>query len=224
MRIVGALLAAVAFVVTAPALADDQQPDVNYDCALFDECGQTAPGAVTEPTGVKPAVRSSGNVRGGFTMRREPVEAATVTRPTSAPGKARPTGKTTKLATSKPAMPSGRAQAESVRAAQQITFVSGSAELQPSARLVADKLAATMKRPDKASVRFRLEGHTDAVGSRETNLELSKRRAQAVAAYLASQGVDPRRLDAVGYGFDQPLAGTSKFASANRRVVAKVVN
>lgn len=221
MRNVAMLLAAAAFVAAAPAWAD-QQADVNYDCALFEECGDTAPAATGDPAGTKPAVRSSGNVRGGFTMRREPVE---TTKPVIAPiAKGKTTGKSAKLTPSKPAMPSGRAQAESVRAAQQITFVSGSADLQQSAKLVADRLATTMKRPDKASVRFRVEGHTDAVGSRESNLDLSKRRAQAVVAYLALQGVDTTRLEAVGYGFDQPLAGTSKFASANRRVVAKVVN
>lgn len=214
------LIGAASILAISPASA--QQADVNYDCALFEECGDSTAPTATDPSGTKPAVRSSGNVRGGFTMRREPTAAA---KPAVTTGtKARPTTKGAQIATPKPVSPAGRAQAESIRAAQQITFVSGSAQLQPSARLVADKLAATMKRPDKASVRFRIEGHTDAVGSRETNMELSKRRAQAVVAYLASQGIDTKRLEAVGYGFDQPIIGYSKFASANRRVVAKVIN
>lgn len=66
----------------------------------------------------------------------------------------------------------------------------------------------------------RVEGHTDAEGSRAYNLDLSFRRARSVLEYLVSRGVDRRRLSHVGLGGQQPLAeGRSPEASAlNRRV------
>lgn len=209
------LAAGGAIALTAPAFADAGPADVDYDCALYDECGTAGE-------------QDAGDVRGGFTMRRgQEAQVAAVT-------KTAPTARTTvstkpaqaNIATPKraTAVGSGKSQAASDRAAQQITFVSGSAQLEPSAKLVVQKLASAMLRPEKVSTRFVIEGHTDAVGTRDSNLDLSKRRAYAVASYLNTLGVDGKRLDVVGLGFDRPLAGQSKFSAANRRVVAKIVN
>jgi outer membrane protein OmpA-like peptidoglycan-associated protein len=65
-----------------------------------------------------------------------------------------------------------------------------------------------------------IEGHTDAVGSDEYNLGLSKRRAQAVRDFLASQGVVEGRLSSEGYGESRPVAdnGTDEGRQKNRRV------
>ena len=62
-----------------------------------------------------------------------------------------------------------------------------------------------------------IEGHTDAQGNREFNVELSKRRAQAVADYLTELGVPADRLEVKGFGPDRPR---SNAASDNRRVEA----
>ncbi|MBO9675464.1 MAG: OmpA family protein [Sphingobacteriaceae bacterium] len=67
---------------------------------------------------------------------------------------------------------------------------------------------------------LKLAGHTDNTGSRELNLRLSKERAEAVRAYLVSQGANASRIEATGYGPDQPIA-TNKTAAGrqqNRRV------
>jgi outer membrane protein OmpA-like peptidoglycan-associated protein len=65
-----------------------------------------------------------------------------------------------------------------------------------------------------------LEGHTDSTGSEAYNLDLSNRRAQAVADYLATQNVNPARFSITGYGESQPIASneTSEGRAQNRRV------
>ncbi|UKT62153.1 OmpA family protein [Pedobacter mucosus] len=67
---------------------------------------------------------------------------------------------------------------------------------------------------------LKLAGHTDNTGGRELNLRLSKERAEAVKAYLVAQGANASRVEAVGYGPDQPIS-TNKTAAGrqeNRRV------
>ncbi|MCH2190045.1 MAG: OmpA family protein [Gammaproteobacteria bacterium] len=63
-------------------------------------------------------------------------------------------------------------------------------------------------------------GHTDSSGSSSHNLALSERRAQAVASYFRSRGVDPLRLETYGYGEDYPVASNASAdgRSKNRRV------
>jgi len=65
-----------------------------------------------------------------------------------------------------------------------------------------------------------LEGHTDATGSEEHNLELSRGRAQSVANYLAGHEVNATRFTIMGYGESQPVASndTTDGRAANRRV------
>ena len=65
-----------------------------------------------------------------------------------------------------------------------------------------------------------INGHTDSTGSAQHNLGLSQRRAQSVASYLASQGVDGRRFAINGYGASQPIAANSTpdGRAQNRRV------
>lgn len=67
---------------------------------------------------------------------------------------------------------------------------------------------------------LKLAGHTDNTGSAELNMRLSKDRAEAIKAYLVSQGVNASRVEATGYGKNQPIA-TNKTAAGrqkNRRV------
>lgn len=72
-------------------------------------------------------------------------------------------------------------------------------------------------------VRFRVFGHTDAVGSQGYNYALGKRRAQAIVAYLASLGVGRDRLEAmVSRGETQPLIVTEGRERRNRRTVTEV--
>ena len=100
----------------------------------------------------------------------------------------------------------------------QVTFDAGSADMTEQAKAEARAFAQAMQTPALAAMRFTIDGHTDAVGNRDYNLDLSKRRAQSVANYLAGLGIDPSRLQTQGYGFDKPRPGTSPRAPVNRRV------
>jgi peptidoglycan-associated lipoprotein len=72
----------------------------------------------------------------------------------------------------------------------------------------------------RPGLRVRLEGHTDERGTREYNIGLSERRAQAVRRVLGLQGVGDSRLSTVSYGEERPaVAGEDESAYArNRRV------
>jgi outer membrane protein OmpA-like peptidoglycan-associated protein len=76
------------------------------------------------------------------------------------------------------------------------------AQLRPDALDELQKLAQLIQRNPAAT--FRIEGHTDAIGSREYNLELSLRRAEAVKAWLIEAlEIDSRRIETVGFGPDK---------------------
>jgi peptidoglycan-associated lipoprotein len=70
------------------------------------------------------------------------------------------------------------------------------------------------------SARYRLEGHADERGTREYNLALGERRAQAVERYLQVQGVSSNQLETISYGEENPVdTRTTEAAHAlNRRV------
>ena len=65
-----------------------------------------------------------------------------------------------------------------------------------------------------------ISGHTDSVGSDDTNIQLSQRRAEAVADYLVKAGISPEHLNAVGYGKTRPIASndTEEGRAQNRRI------
>ena len=106
-----------------------------------------------------------------------------------------------------------------------VDFATGSADLTPGARATLDQLGKALSSAQLGQYRFRIEGHTDTVGSAATNLTLSQQRAQAVAAYLEqTYGIQPSRLDAVGKGEQGLLVPTPPQTpnAANRRV--EVIN
>jgi OmpA-OmpF porin, OOP family len=78
--------------------------------------------------------------------------------------------------------------------------------------------------PKTGFIRGVIEGHTDSIGSESFNLGLSQRRAEAVASYLQSQGVDVAgRFEIRGYGEANPVAtnDTAAGRAQNRRVVVR---
>ncbi len=99
-----------------------------------------------------------------------------------------------------------------------INFATGSAAIDPASREVLDGLATVALRCDRFSIE--VAGHTDDQGGRAMNMELSARRADAVAAYLAGQGVARSRLSARGYGPDRPRVSNANAAgqAQNRRI------
>lgn len=116
------------------------------------------------------------------------------------------------------------ARVERVGEGIKITFDSGilfdvdKATLQPAAVTNVDKLAMILDKYSDTSIL--IEGHTDATGSEEYNMELSRRRAESVAAKLAASNVDPMRFTLFGYGEIQPVAtnDTPEGRQSNRRV------
>lgn len=99
-----------------------------------------------------------------------------------------------------------------------ILFAVNSAELSANAKRDIEKLAKSLK--ENPGTNVIIEGHTDNTGSYELNQKLSERRAQAVANYTKSLGVDGTRLQAKGYSYDQPIAdnSTAEGRAQNRRV------
>ena len=106
----------------------------------------------------------------------------------------------------------------SPRILEGVTFQSGSAVLTSEAKRILDGVAADLiQRPE---VRVTVVGHTDNVGSARKNKQLSERRAEAVANYLAARGVDPARLSYGGKGEEMPIVSnaTAEGRAMNRRV------
>jgi len=68
------------------------------------------------------------------------------------------------------------------------------------------------------TLRFQVEGHTDAKGTAQYNQTLSEKRAAAVVNFLTQEGVAGVRLDSVGRGFNELLNKDDPTAAANRRV------
>ena len=73
-------------------------------------------------------------------------------------------------------------------------------------------------------VRIRVAGNCDERGTREYNLALGARRANAAKAFLASQGVDPARITTISYGKERPLAtGSNESSWAKNRNATSVL-
>jgi peptidoglycan-associated lipoprotein len=92
--------------------------------------------------------------------------------------------------------------------------------------LTAESRAVLLAHADKmkgASVAVRLEGHADERGSREYNMALGEKRANAVRDFLVTQGVNGSSLETVSFGEEQPAVVGSDDASwaQNRRVEVK---
>jgi outer membrane protein OmpA-like peptidoglycan-associated protein len=75
----------------------------------------------------------------------------------------------------------------------------------------------------KKDARVEISGHTDNVGNAQANKTLSEKRAQACRNYIVSKGVDKKRLDAIGFGDERPIApnDTDEGRQKNRRIEAK---
>ncbi|MBM3761684.1 MAG: OmpA family protein [Acidobacteria bacterium] len=99
-----------------------------------------------------------------------------------------------------------------------LLFDIGKATLRPDAREKLARLSGlVLAHP---GLKLEAEGHTDATGSDALNQRLSEQRAEAVRAYLESQGIGGSNLTAQGFGKEQPVAdnATAKGRQQNRRV------
>ncbi len=94
--------------------------------------------------------------------------------------------------------------------------------LTPQAQETLRRQAAWLQR--YPSVTVRIEGHADERGTREYNLALSARRAQAVKNFLVSQGVAASRISTIAYGKERPVAlcDAERCWAQNRRAVTVI--
>jgi OOP family OmpA-OmpF porin len=102
-------------------------------------------------------------------------------------------------------------------AIQNLEFEFGKASIKPTSFPSLDRVAKLLS---TKGFSLKLGGHTDNVGSAERNMIVSKNRAESVKQYLVTQGANPSRIEAVGYGADQPIADNKTDAGRqkNRRV------
>jgi len=104
-----------------------------------------------------------------------------------------------------------------------VTFATNSYAIQPQFQATLNEVAQTLA--DFPSTYIDVYGHTDSTGNDAINIPLSQNRAQSVANYLISRGVNPARIATQGFGSSQPIADNSTEAGkqANRRVEIRVV-
>ncbi|MEQ9519541.1 MAG: peptidoglycan-associated lipoprotein Pal [Parvibaculum sp.] len=109
-----------------------------------------------------------------------------------------------------------------VNVGDRVFFDTDRSDLSSSARATLDRQAAWLKLHPANSVT--LEGHADERGTREYNLALGARRANAAKSYLVSLGVDASRVATISYGKERPVALCSDEScwSQNRRAVTVV--
>lgn len=103
-----------------------------------------------------------------------------------------------------------------------IFFDFGKATLTKESEKELDKLYEIMA---KSEIVIELGGHSDSIGSEEANQKLSQERVNSVKSYLVNKGIDGQRIQAVGYGEEQPIAtnSTEKGRAMNRRVEVKIL-
>lgn len=110
-----------------------------------------------------------------------------------------------------------------VNVGDRVLFAYDSSRLSESALEVLKLQARWLNR--HRQTRVRIEGHCDERGTREYNLALGERRANAVRDFLVAQGVNAARLSVISYGKERPdVAGSNAAAWAqNRRAVTAIV-
>ena len=100
-----------------------------------------------------------------------------------------------------------------------INFDLGSARIRPDSFQAVGLMADSLYHPYLQGYRFLIVGHTDARGSRESNLKLSEQRANAIREALINPfGISASRIESVGLGEEQLLKPANPEAGENRRV------
>ncbi|HJZ85826.1 MAG TPA: OmpA family protein [Polyangia bacterium] len=107
---------------------------------------------------------------------------------------------------------------EKIELKQKIYFATAKTNILPKSFPLMNEVTEALR--TRPGIRVRIEGHTDIRGGHEYNMKLSQGRANSVRQYLVDHGIDPSRMEPIGYGPDRPVA-TNKTAGGreqNRRV------
>ena len=120
---------------------------------------------------------------------------------------------------SKHGCPAARVEKGQIKIIERIEFKSGSDKILPESFAIMEAVRAILEEHAEIT-RISVEGHTDNVGKPEYNKKLSQRRAEAVMKWLTQKGVARTRLEAHGFGMEQPIADndTDEGKQKNRRV------
>lgn len=139
--------------------------------------------------------------------------------PTGAPTDARSTAPAAPVIASQP---SADTQYLVENVGDRVFFATDQSNLDGSARATLRNQAAWLNQ--NAAIRLTIEGHADERGTREYNLALGARRANAVRDFLISEGVAGSRLQTISYGKERPVSLCSEEScwSKNRRSVATI--
>jgi len=107
-------------------------------------------------------------------------------------------------------------------AALKILFEFDSTEIKPESLQTIERLAQALVTPQAKGQAIMIEGHTDAVGGKLYNIELSKRRARSIKEHLVDvYQIDPQRLAIEGMGESSLFNAEFPNAAINRRVQIK---
>ena len=116
-----------------------------------------------------------------------------------------------------------QAQLDRLLRSKPVEFVYAKDKLTPKSKRLINQVYAVLKKyPD---IKVKIAGHTDSDGTKENNLKLSQKRANAIKRYLVQKGIKSDRLVAIGYGESRPLVknDTAAHKQINRRVEFRVI-
>ncbi len=172
------------------------------------------------------SLKPSGNLVTGGTRGIRLTAPTDGTQPSASQAAAKPaSGSQSHVASTQPAAAAAASSSSGPSVSLTVNFANGSADLTPDAIKALDTLGQALSSKDLAGYKFRIEGHTDTVGSAGYNKELSERRAEAVVDYIAKKySVDASRLQAVGMGEEGLLVQTPPQTAEPRNRRVQVIN
>jgi len=114
-------------------------------------------------------------------------------------------------------------EAEEIEVQDRVLFGYDSAELTEESRKILDTQTEWLK--SDTSIKITIEGHCDERGTREYNIALGEKRANATKSYLTSNGIEESRISVISYGKERPaFFGNNEESSTKNRRAVTVVN
>lgn len=120
--------------------------------------------------------------------------------------------------------PTAKLGTEKIELSETVQFETNSANLIERSKTLLDDVVRELNEHPEVK-RIQIEGHTDKVASKAYNMTLSKKRADAVKAYLVGKGISPKRLTVKAFGETKPIASnkTEEGRAQNRRVDFRIL-